>query len=301
MDTTRNSKKSKTAKGPALSAEQYATCKSVLEDCKRRGEYPITVKTLLDKAEIRESPGASALVGQAAAPYYETSARKGATGGEANGALAFLPGDADYIAGRLATLRVLIHQSAGESRTTLAFTVTQIAETKGHAGAFLKLVRTKISAGTGKTIKITDLPPGVGALKFRGNDLLFLFDDVTGTREPAVAVESSRFVPRRGNDAMPHPSSPALDVEDLSRQIVAAFDRINARTGSFNQVLLADLRKEVGAPRGSFDQAIDRLRRSATLSLSAHEGHFDQLTPEQREGGIQGPSAMLVYAARRNP
>jgi hypothetical protein len=290
-------KKAKKEKGPALSADQYAKCRSALEEHKRRGEYPIPVKALLEQAEIREWPEAAAIVGSAAAPYVLTSApRQGAKRSEFETALAFLPEDLPDIPLRFETLDYVIRRRS-ETRATNAHTVVSLVE-HGYSEKFKKAFKDVLKS----TLARGALPLGIGAVNVGGHLRLFRFEGVIGTPRPHHEESS---VDQHSATTIAATQSPPwqlpVDLDELSRQIAMAFDRINVRTGGVNQVLLADLRKEVGAPRESFDEAIDRLRRNATLSLSAHEGRFDQLTPEQREAGIQGPSAMLVYAARRHP
>lgn len=86
---------------------------------------------------------------------------------------------------------------------------------------------------------------------------------------------------------------------DVKSRILSAFDQLNKGGFGHNQVGLWDLRPAVGATREEFDTAMNELRREGILTLSGHEGRFNQLTPEQQASGIHSATQNLVYAARR--
>jgi hypothetical protein len=292
MAKTTDKKQAEETKGKSLSDQECARCRNVLEAQKKKGTYPMTVATLLAEAKI-DWPGANAIVGRATAGYFHTSAAKDATSERVRSSLAFLPDDLETVAGSFETLRMLITTRTAGSQTQ-AHTVAQVTE-KGHSGRFLDAVKTRVNGD----LSHRRLPPGIGALNIRGHAMLFLFEEIVGT--PKTAGTAAGVVePPKPTNAVKQPGAPLLaEPVDLARRILEAFDLIDARTGLDNQVFLSDLRKEVGGAREAFDAAIDELRRSVTLTLSVHEGRFDQLTAEQREGGIQGPHSLLVYAARR--
>lgn len=126
-------------------------------------------------------------------------------------------------------------------------------------------------------------------------------------REPSVfkskekSTPSSNTPPRLATIVEGKFTRPGEKKAPLATRVQNIFDHLDAKAGGNNQVLLYDLRREVGASRTEFDACIDRLRRDGVLTLSPEEGRFGRLPTEKVEAGIEGPSGRLVYAARRDP
>src|SRR5262249_13782704 len=118
------------------------------------------------------------------------------------------------------------------------------------------------------------LPAGVGSLRIKKKDHLFLMRDVNAAgplpREnlPVAATPTTTLTPpppeERGGDGRP--------AVDFATAFDEAFTRLDQQRGSPNFVSLVDLRRELPVDRDTFDRELRDLRRAGLFSLNAAEG-----------------------------
>lgn len=87
------------------------------------------------------------------------------------------------------------------------------------------------------------------------------------------------------------------DTTHAQKKILDAFKKIDRHTGDNNFVSLYDLRNETLMPKEEFDNALNDLRKSQVIGLSANEG---QVQPEIKEAGIIEMGKFLVFASLKN-
>jgi hypothetical protein len=126
------------------------------------------------------------------------------------------------------------------------------------------------------------LPVGVGAIRYKKSDLLFLLEDAVGAA-PASA---------RANGNSHH--------DGLAERFRRAFDQLDEQSGRSNYVSLHRLRTALpDVTREQFDACLSALRRAQQFTLDPSDGRHQRLTDEEREAGIAEAGSLLVYAARR--
>jgi hypothetical protein len=147
---------------------------------------------------------------------------------------------------------------------------------KKVAPVFESAVSAAVAAGT--------LPPSVGCLRIKKTPYLFLTKDV------GIKVrEEASPVPSRAPEMVPRP--------EVVPSIEDAFERLDREKGGHNLVSLVALREAVAAARGTFDEELQRLRRSGRITLGAAEGRHG-LSAEEREAGIVEEGVLLLFVLR---
>jgi hypothetical protein len=311
------------ADGKTLNDAEYSKLAGILVSQRRLGSYPPTVARLLELAGL-PWPGEAAVTCPEARKLFLTTATRGAKKEAVLSALVFLVEDKERLANYESTLSYFIERRLAEVKSQCC-SVSQMLE-KGCNGQVQEALKKQLK----ERLDARRLPPGIGALKMKGSYQLFIFDQIIG--EPTVstpAVAASRPAQPIGRTAPPSqaadpaedtgqvegstqtapPSQNALiderdTAEDpaagaLATRMKDTFDRLDRQSGSNNQVLLYDMRSELGVTRDKFDACMNRLRQMGVFTLSPEEGRFGHLSLEKVEAGMDGPSGRLVYVARR--
>jgi hypothetical protein len=159
-------------------------------------------------------------------------------------------------------------------------------------GTFAQTIRRHLQEHT--------LPPGVGLLRIKGKEHLFLLEDVSSSW-PTLAETPRREVPPPARQPATEPEpAPAPEPIDFPRLFDEAFERLDRERGSHNLVSLVRLRQEVPVDRARFDAGLHDLRRAGRYTLSAAEGRHG-LSPEEQAAGIREDGSLLLWVSRRAP
>jgi hypothetical protein len=239
--------------------------------------YPITMTQLFERAALPTADEAMKAIaaGGAVAKYVRVAAKKSKKAPDVN-ALAFLPGDEERVAGTTVLWTWAIRQVTNDK--------TNIVGSSALSAAVPSFLHKLLA----RRIKDEDLPPGVGMLRIRGNNNVFLMGDV---------VSGTRRAEPRATVAVP---SKDVSPSEFEHDFRTAFERLDSQTGRHNYVLLHDLRLALpGVPRREFDERLNDLRRNKLFSLDSADGRQMPLTAEQLEAGIREANSLLVYVARR--
>lgn len=279
---------------------------AVIASLKRLGSsYPLTVRDLLKLADL-PWPGEAALVDRAVSKHLLLTAAQNVKRPAMEEALVFLPEDLPRLVTFAPTLRHLIERYFERTKSKSDSCSVAALLKAGLNGKVADALRRQLK----DRIDARRLPEGIGALRVRGAYQLFLFDRIVGTpatvssepklRQTASSVPAESISSTNGHGATPVASdTQRAEAPELSSRVQAAFDVLDAKSGSNNQVLLYDLRREVDVSREVFDGCIEALRYERVFTLSCEEGRFGRLPAEAVEGGIPGTSGRFVYIARR--
>jgi len=144
------------------------------------------------------------------------------------------------------------------------------------------------------------LPAGVGALRIKKKDHLFLMRDVNAAgalpREDRPAT-AAPLAPAPAPEERPTEGRPAID---FATAFDEAFARLDQQRGSPNFVSLVDLRRELSVDRETFDRELHELRQAGRFTLNAAEDRHD-LTAEEQEAAIREEGTLLLFVSRGTP
>jgi hypothetical protein len=158
-----------------------------------------------------------------------------------------------------------------------------------------KDLRTSFEQATNDRLTGFALPAGVGALRIKKKDHLFLIADInTSSPVPRAELEKPPAPPPTGES--PRPA--LAEKRDFASTFGEAFDRLDRARGGMNFVSLVDLRRALPLDRETFDTGLRELRRSGRFTLNAAEGRHG-LTPEEQEAAVREEGTLLLHVSRK--
>ncbi|MBI1918066.1 MAG: hypothetical protein HYS12_25520 [Planctomycetes bacterium] len=277
----------RTALAPEAS---FVLAAKLLDDLRGRRErgrlYPVPLSEMVREVQ----PGAAqTLIDRAVADKTFKKQAVVAMAKQA-GAPAVLKGDEHILAASPLLLEFVLSITHSESNQAIPVTDLKKKVSKDLQRPFESAVQDALTGFA--------LPAGVGALRIKKKDHLFLMRDVNAAgplpREdlPVAATPTTLAPPseERAGDGRP-----ALD---FGTAFDEAFTRLDQQRGSPNFVSLVDLRRELPVDRDTFDRELRDLRRAGLFSLNAAEGR-EGLTHEEQAAAIREEGTLLLFVARK--
>lgn len=149
------------------------------------------------------------------------------------------------------------------------------------------------------------LPAGIGLLRIKKKEHLFLLKDVNAAAPAAATAEPRPATEQAASVALlPEPDRAAAVTEPLAPSDFAvafeeAYTRLDREKGGSDFVSLVELRRALPSyDREMFDSELRKLRRAGLYTLSTAEGRHG-LTPEEQEAGIREEGTLMLSVSRK--
>lgn len=199
-----------------------------------------------------------------------------------------LKGDEDVLATSPALLRFMVASLRTDSNQALPATDLKKKLARPLQSAFAHAVHQSLTAGT--------LPAGIGVLRIKKKEHLFLLEDI-GAAGPRAAAEPPPAVPEPVA-ATPEVEPPVSAPINFAADFEEAYGRLDRQKGGNDFVSLVDLRRALFYDRETFDAELKKLRRAGLFTLSTAEGRHG-LSAEQQEAGIREEGTLLLSVSRK--
>jgi hypothetical protein len=234
------------------------------------GSYPATTQQLVDTVRVEAKLVKKALAEETFRAQVILAVAKNFDGP------VVLRGDESLLVASPLLLHFTLALARSESNQAVPLTNLKKKVSKDLQPAFERAILDGLSRRA--------LPAGLGALRIKKKDYLFLMRDVQSAGPPAPVLETHAGSER-----------PVLD---FATAFDEAFTRLDQRRGSPNFVSLVDLRRELPVDRDTFNRELRNLRRAGRFTLNAAEGR-DGLTPEEQDAAVREEGTLLLFVSRK--